>query len=75
MTPRGICMPAGESGVAMADRKQAVGDGVTAARVTLLVTAAAHPPGHAPDYGQDAPEEDDRDCEYAEAEREYRNAR
>jgi hypothetical protein len=63
MTPRRVRVPAGKRGVAVADRKQAMGDGVAAARVTLLATAAAHPSRRTPDRRQDAPEQNDRDCE------------
>ena len=70
-----IRVTAGEGGIAMANREQAMCDGVTAPRVALFVTAATQPPRRAPDRGENAPDENDRDREYAEAEREHWNAR
>ena len=44
---RDFGMLAGGGGIAMADREQAVGDGVPAARMAALAAAAADTAGHA----------------------------
>ena len=75
MPPRRLGVTAGERGIAMTDREQAVGDGLAAARVALLVTAPAHASRRAPDRGEDAPEQNDRHGEYAEKKHKHRNGR
>src|SRR3954471_17645390 len=75
MPPSGVGVPAGKAGVAMADREQALGDGVTAARVTLLVAAATHPARRTPDRAQQAPGEYCGDRDDAERQRKHRYRR
>src|SRR6266446_10973236 len=72
MAARNIGMPAGRSGIAMADRKQTVGDGMPAARMTPFAPAAPDLFRRAPERAQDRPRQHRRDDGNAERQREYR---
>ena len=75
MASRHVGMRAGGAGIAMADREQAVGDGVAAARVTPLAPRAAHPLGRPPQPAQDRPGQHRRDDDDAERQHEHRQRR
>jgi hypothetical protein len=66
---------AGEGGIAMTNREQAVGDGMAAARMAFLMTAAAQASRRAPDHRHDAPDQHDRRCKDAEQKHEPRKRR
>ena len=69
---RDISMGAGGGGIAMADREQAVGDGVAAAGVTPLTARAADLFRRAPQRAQQAPHQDGGDDDDAEQQHEFR---
>ena len=72
VTLRIVGMPARGGGIAVADREQALRDGMTAARMTALAPTLAHAVRRAPQPAQDRPEQDGRDHDDAERQHEHR---
>ena len=72
MAARDIGMPARGGGIAVADREQALRDGVSAPRATPFARASADPFRQPPQRAQDAPRQHRRDDRNAERQREHR---
>ena len=72
MPPRRVGVLAGGGRIAMADREQALGDGMAAARMAAFAPGVPDPRRRAPQRGQDRPRKHRRDDDDAQYKREHR---